>query len=164
MKISAIFLHLSAIIIFPLQGCEKNDENKLFELSSYVLKGQDGYEYVLTKNEFLTPYDFPIKELRIEYGNESGLADWTDLKANFEDDFFGFLNQIGLTDYEKHHSFFITKDGEYEHMTDRYYMLTGKNNPYSSASIILNNMDVSRLILTAGYDKGRILLKIPAEK
>ncbi len=153
----------AALIIFALQGCEKNERNNLIELSSHVFKGQDGYEYVLTKNEFLTPYDLPIRELRMQYGEECGIADWTDLKANFEDDFSGFLNHIGLSDYENHESFFITKDGEYNHMTYRYYMLTGKNNPHSSSWLILKNLDDSRLILTASYDKGKILVKIPAD-
>jgi len=147
-----------------LQSCEKHDENKLIELSSHVIKGQDGYEYVLTKNDFLTPYDLPINELRIIYGKESGIADWNDIKANFEDDFSGFLNQIGFSDDESHQSFFITKDKEYEHITNRYYMLTGKNNPYSTAWIILKDIDDSRLILTEGYDSGKILLKIPTDR
>lgn len=164
MKNSGIILFISALIIIPLQGCEENEDINVIELSAHVVKGQDGYEYVLTKSEFLTPYDLPIRELRIHYGKESGIADWNDLKANFEDDFSGFLNQIGLSDDENHESFFLTKDGEYKHMTHRYYMLTGKNNPSNSALVVLKNLDDSMLILKTGYDKGKVLVKIPADQ
>ena len=161
MKKSGIILLITALIIIMLQSCEKTEDDNILELSSYVVTGQDGYEYVLTKNEFLTPYDLPIRELRKKYGEKSGIADWNDLNTNFEDDFTGFLNHIGLSDYDSHESFFITKDGEYTHMTNKHYMLAGKNNPYSSEWITLNNLDDSRLILTAGNDKGKILVKIP---
>lgn len=164
MKNFGIILAISAVIILSLQACEKNEENSLLELSSNVYKGQDGFEYVLTKNEFLTPYDLPVGELRKKYGKESGIADWNDLTTNLEVDLSEFLRQIGLPEIEDHESFFITKDGEYEHTTYRYYMLTGKSNSYSSAWIILKNLDDSRLILSAGYDKGKILVKIPADQ
>jgi len=84
MKNYGIILFISALIIIPLQGCEKIEDVNVIELSTYVVKGQDGYEYVLTKNEFLTPYDLPIRELRIKYGKKSGIADWNDLNLNFK--------------------------------------------------------------------------------
>jgi hypothetical protein len=164
MKNFGIILFITALIIIPLQGCEKNEDVNVILPSTYVVKGQDGYEYVLTDNEFLTPYDLPIRELRIKYGDESSIADWNDLVTNFKDDFPGFLNQIGLSDSENHQSFFITKDGEYQHISSRFYQITGKNNPNSSSWIILKNLDDSRLILTADFDKGKVLVKIPTDQ
>jgi hypothetical protein len=118
---------------------------------------------VLTKNEYLTSFDIPINELRIKYGEEPSIADWDDLIANFKDNFAGFINQIGLTDSENHQSFFITKEGEYQHISSRFYKIAGKNNPNSSSWIILKNLDDLRLILAADFDTGRVLLKILVE-
>jgi hypothetical protein len=160
MKNTAILL-IAAFIAITLQSCEKTDERIIFELSAHIAEGQDGFEYVLTKNEFLTTYDFPIQEFRERYGKESSIADWNDLKANFEDNFSGFLSNIGLSNFENHEGFFITKAGEHTHITFRQYMLTGKNNQQGSEWIILDNLDDSSLILAARYETGRILLKIP---
>jgi hypothetical protein len=164
MKLSSMIFHIAALLLIPLHSCEKNDKSNPIELSSQVVKGQDGYEYVLTKDEYLTPFDIPIKDLRIKYGDESSIADWNDLETNFKDDFAGFLNQIGLSDAENHQSFFVTKDDEYQHVSLRYYQVTGKNNPKSSSWIVLQSIDDSRLILTADYDIGRVLIKIPSDR
>ena len=152
-----------SLIIIPLQACEKMQNIDVLELSNHVVKGNDGYQYVLTKNDFLTPYDLPIQELRKQYGKKSQIADWNDISINFKDDVSGFLNQIGLSDAENHESFFITIDGQYEHPMNRYYMLAGKNNPSSSDLVILKNLDNSRLILNAGFNTGKVLVKIPAD-
>ncbi|WMN12092.1 hypothetical protein QYS49_32380 [Marivirga salinae] len=164
MKHTGIISLITALLIIPLQACEKMEEMNILELSNNSITGQDGFEYVLTKHEFLTPYDLPIKELRLQYGPESEIADWNDINTNFKDDLSGFLNQIGLSDDENHESFFITKDGQYEHPMNRHFMLVGKNNPSSSELLILKTLESSCLILNTGFDTGKVLVKISADR
>ena len=160
MKHLRIISLITALIIVPLQACENMEDINLIELSKHAAIGQDGYKYVLTKHEFLTPYDLPIKQLRIHYGKESELADWNDLNMNFKDDMPGFLSEIGLPNDENHESFFITKDGQYEHPVNKHYMLTGKNNATSSELVTLSTLNDSNLILNSGFNSGKILVKV----
>lgn len=164
MKNTGILSLITALIIIPLQACEKMEEMNIVELSKQSITGQDGFKYVLTKHEFLTPYDLPIRELRSQYGKESEIADWNDINRNFKDDLPEFLSQIGLSDDENHQGFFITKDGAYEHPMNRHFMLIGKNNPSSSELVSLKNLDDSSLILNTGFDTGKILVKISADQ
>lgn len=152
-----------AIMISMQYSCQKTQEQIPIQLSAKYAQGQDGFKYVLTKDEFLNPLDIPIMQLQASYGEETLIADWSDLKTNFEDDFSGFLQDIGLSDYEKHESFFITNDKQYLYMAKRPYMMAGKNNREYSAWIILDNIEDSDLIAATRFDAGRVLLKIPVD-
>jgi hypothetical protein len=164
MKNLLIRLIVIAIVISMQYSCQKTQEQLPIELSAEYAQGQDGFKYVLTKDEFLNPLDIPIMQLQASYGEETLIADWSDLKANFEDDFSGFLQDIGLSDYENHESFFITNDKQYLYMAKRPYMIAGKNSQEYSSWILLDNIEDSGLIAATRFDAGRVLLKIPNVK
>ncbi len=161
MKNLIIPVIIAVIVISTLYSCQKIDEKMHIELSTDYAQGQDGFKYVLTKNEFLTPFDIPIAQLQTIYGEETEIADWNDLIANFDDDFTGFLEDIGLSDYEKHQGFFIKNDSQYLFMGKRPYMVTGMNNQHYSSGIFLDKRADSGLGVAAQFDAGRVLLKMP---
>lgn len=152
----------TGVMTVSISGCQKMDDPMFIELSTEFVQGEDGFNYVLTKSGFLTPFDVPVKQLKAKYGNETEIADWEDLKANFEDDFSLFLQNIGLTDIEKHEAIFITKDGKYNHLINRYFMLIGGSNQENSDWISIDKIENSKLIVAQRSYTGRVLLKLPA--
>lgn len=162
MKNSIIFLVVAGIVISAFGSCQKEQEHMFIELSIEFGQGQDGFKYVLTKSEFVTPYDLPIQQIQAEHGDGSAIADWNDLKANFGNDFSGFIQELGLVDKEKHEGFFITKEGENPHLLNRYYMVIGCGNQKYSDWVFFDEIGKnSKLIVTQRFDSGRVLLKIP---
>jgi len=154
-------LIIAMIVIATIYGCQKSDLQKDIALSSGYAQGKDGFKYVLTQKEFSTPYDIPIEQVRTIYGEETVIADWNDLKANFEDDLSGFLHDIGLAEANKHESFYVKNDSQYLFMGERPYMVTGLNPQKHSPWIYLDTMDDYNLVAAMKFDTGRVLLKIP---
>ncbi len=148
------------MVVSTLNNCQKTDELMYIELSVNYAHGKDGFKYQLTKNEFLTPFDIPIAQLQAKYGEETIIADWNDLEANFEDDFIRFLNGIGFADSEKHEGFFIKKDSQNLFLGKSPYMVTGRNNQQHSSRIILDRMETSELVVASQFDVARVLVKI----
>ena len=161
MKNSIIFFIAAVMVFSNLYSCQNEEEQMLIELSAESAQGKDGFTYILTKNEFLRPFDIPVQQLQAKYGNDFGLADWNDLEANFGYDFSGFLEEIGLFDDENHEGVFITNDKEYLFMMTRPYMISGKNNQENSSWVFLKNLEDSRLTVVTRFDTGRVLLKVP---